>query len=189
MTSFAPTPSVLSLEEFLRLPETKPASEYIDTYVLQKPMPQGKHSTLQARLVAAINQYGIARQTVYAFPELRCTCAGRSLVPDIAVFSWERIPRNEAGEIANAFTIHPDWMIEILSPDQSSVRVINNILFFLNQGTQLGWLIDPEERTVLVFRPNQQPLVIESVGELLPILPALAEWQLSMGELFAWLRF
>jgi hypothetical protein len=52
---------------------------------------------------------GIAQQTVYAFPKLRCTCAGRSLVPDIAVFTWDRIPRTEAGEIANAFTIHPDW--------------------------------------------------------------------------------
>lgn len=31
-----------TLEEFLKLPETKPASEYIDGQILQKPMPQGK---------------------------------------------------------------------------------------------------------------------------------------------------
>lgn len=39
--------NVLSLEEFLALPETKPASEYIDGQIYQKPMPQGKHSKLQ----------------------------------------------------------------------------------------------------------------------------------------------
>jgi Uma2 family endonuclease len=38
------TPSrTLTLAEFLQLPETKPASEYIDGQIIQKPMPQGKH--------------------------------------------------------------------------------------------------------------------------------------------------
>ncbi|TBR61862.1 hypothetical protein B4U84_14155 [Westiellopsis prolifica IICB1] len=34
----------LTLAEFLQLPETKPASEYIDGKIIQKPIPQGKHS-------------------------------------------------------------------------------------------------------------------------------------------------
>ena len=36
----------ISLEDFLKLPETKPSSEYINGKILQKPMPQGKHSKL-----------------------------------------------------------------------------------------------------------------------------------------------
>ncbi|MBL1198417.1 MAG: Uma2 family endonuclease [Nostoc sp. GBBB01] len=36
--------SNLSLTEFLQLPETKPASEYIEQKIYQKPMPQGKHN-------------------------------------------------------------------------------------------------------------------------------------------------
>jgi Uma2 family endonuclease len=41
------TPSKpLTLEEFLKLPETKPASEYIDGETIQKLMPQGKHSII-----------------------------------------------------------------------------------------------------------------------------------------------
>lgn len=35
----------ITLEEFLRLPETTPASEYVDGAILQKPMPQCEHST------------------------------------------------------------------------------------------------------------------------------------------------
>jgi Uma2 family endonuclease len=34
--------TLLSLDEFLLLPETKPASEYIDGQILQKPIPQGE---------------------------------------------------------------------------------------------------------------------------------------------------
>jgi len=37
----------LTLTEFLQLPETKPASEYIDSQIIQKPRPQGKHSVIQ----------------------------------------------------------------------------------------------------------------------------------------------
>lgn len=36
----------ISLAEFLQLPETKPASEYINDQVDQKPMPKRKHSLI-----------------------------------------------------------------------------------------------------------------------------------------------
>ena len=44
---------VPTLEEFLKLPETKPASEYIDGKIYHKPMPKGKHSTLQIEVAMA----------------------------------------------------------------------------------------------------------------------------------------
>jgi len=113
-----------SLEEFLALPETKPAREYVDGQILEKPMPQGKHRVLQERLLAFINQLAKTTKLAYAIPELRCTFGGRLLIPDIAVFRWTNIPRDEQGEIANIVTTAPDWVIEILSPDQSLTRVL-----------------------------------------------------------------
>jgi Uma2 family endonuclease len=44
---------LLTLDEFLQLPETKPASEFINGQIIQKPMPQGKHSTVQTALFKA----------------------------------------------------------------------------------------------------------------------------------------
>lgn len=78
--------NILTLEEFLRLPETKPASEYIDGHVIQKPIPQGKHSLIQGELVPTINFVVKPKRLARAFPELRCTFGDRSIVPDIAVF-------------------------------------------------------------------------------------------------------
>ncbi|WP_293133074.1 hypothetical protein [Okeania sp. SIO3I5] len=43
-----------------------------------------------------------------AFPELRCTFNGRSLVPDISVFAWQCIRRKPNGRIENKFEIAPD---------------------------------------------------------------------------------
>ena len=84
----------LILQEFLELPEIKPAAEYIDGQTIQKPMPQGKHSAILGEFVPAINSVVKPKRIARAFPELRCTFGGRSTVPDIAVFIWNRIPRD-----------------------------------------------------------------------------------------------
>jgi Uma2 family endonuclease len=180
------SPPKPSLTEFLQLPETKPASEYIEGQIHQKPMPKGKHSAIQTLLAPAINQVGIPKRVAHAFTELRCTFGGRSIVPDLSVFTWQRIPLDANGEIENTFELAPDWIIKILSPDQSPIRVIDNILFCLNHGTALGWLIAPDDRSVMVFRPSQQPEVHQG-EEPLAVLSILGEWQLSATEIFSWL--
>ena len=180
--------SISTLEEFLKLPETKPAREYINGTIYQKPMPQGRHSTLQSELVSAINQAGKTQKLAYAFPELRCTFAGRSIVPDIAVFEWQNIPLDANGQIANRFTIAPDWIIEILSPDQPANQVMRKIIFALNNGTKLGYFIDPDDESVTVFQPNQLPDVKEK-QDILPVLDVLQVWQLNAEDIFNWLKF
>jgi Uma2 family endonuclease len=184
--SLIQSPPKLTLSEFLNLPETKPASEYINGRIYQKPMPRGKYSAIQTFLAPAINQVAIPKKVARAFTELRCTFGGRSLVPDITVFAWQRIPLDAEGEIENTFEIAPDWTIEILSPEQSPTRVINNILFCLNQGTELGWLIDPQERMIMTLKPGQQP-EIKQEEENLPVLSLLGDWQLSVKEVFSYL--
>ncbi|MBD1850904.1 Uma2 family endonuclease [Leptolyngbya sp. FACHB-711] len=182
------TPSkTLTLAEFLQLPDTKPASEYIDGQIIQKPMPQGKHSVIQGELVPAINGVVKSKRIARAFPELRCTFGGRSTVPDIAVFLWNRIPRDENGEVANTFPAAPDWTIEILSPDQNQTKVTKNILHCLRYGTQVGWLIDPDEQTVFVYRSKQEPEVLDEPDEVIPIPSFASELQLTIKDLFAWL--
>ena len=95
----------LTLEEFLNLPETTPASEYINGDIIQKPMPQGEHSTLQADFVTILNGTLKPSKVGRAYPELRCTFDGRSIVPDVSVFQWHRIPRRANGRVENAFTL------------------------------------------------------------------------------------
>ena len=182
------TPSKpITLDEFLKLPETKPASEYIDGKIIQKPMPQGKHSAIQGEFVPVINSLVKPKNVARAFPELRCTFGGRSTVPDITVFVWSRIPRDENGEIANTFPIPPDWKIEILSPDQSQTKVTKNILHCLRHGTQMGWLIDPAEQTVFVYRPGQETEVFDEPDALIPVPSFASELQLTIKDLFSWL--
>lgn len=178
----------ITLEEFLKLPETKPASEYIDGRIIQKTMPQGKHSKLQGKLVTSINQIVEDQKIALAFPELRCTFGGRSIVPDVSIFAWDRIPVDENGDIANVFPICPDWTIEILSPDQSPTKVTGKILHCLNNGCQMGWLIDPDERSLLIYPSGQQPEFLQETDELIPIPSLAANFQQTVGDIFEWLK-
>ena len=178
------SPPQLSLEDFLQLPETKPASEYIDGKIYQKPMPKGKHSAIQTFLSSAINQVGIPKRIARAYTELRCTFGGRSIVPDVTVFSWQRIPVDANGEIENEFELAPDWIIEIFSPEQSSNRVINNILLCLNHGTELGCFIDTQKRLIITFRPGKQPEIKQN-KDILPVFCSLGDLQLSVQDVFS----
>lgn len=178
--------SSLTLVDFLDLPETEPASEYIDGEILQKAMPKGKHSHLQLSLSISINQAASSSKIAYAWPELRCSFGDRSIVPDIAVFEWGHIPFDADGEVPNDFFIAPDWIIEILSPNQSPNRVTQKILYSLQHGTQLGWMLDPSDRSIVVFLPNQLPIFCEG-GDRLPVLTPIA-LELNCEQIFGWLK-
>lgn len=191
MTTTAPK---TTLQEFLKLPETKPASEYIDGEIVQKPMPKGRHSRLQGKLCAVINQVAEDQKIAYAFPELRCSFGDRSIVPDVAVFQWQQIPFHLNAEVPDNFELPPDWIIEILSPEQKPNQVIGNILHCLRHGCRLGWFIDPDDYSVLVFLPGQQPeLMQHRVSAALPKearLPVLAEIELDLtvDQVFGWVK-
>lgn len=181
-----PTTS-LTLEDFLQQPETKPASEYIDGQVIQKPMPQADHSILQGSLSSAINSQLKETKKGFAFPELQCTFGNYSMVPDIAVLSWELIPRNEVGRLVGDFLAAPDWTIEILSPEQSQTEVVNRIKHSLAHGTQMGWLIDPKKECVSIHTPNHRAALYKNAEDSLPVPEFATAFQLTVGELVAWL--
>jgi Uma2 family endonuclease len=180
----ATSTKLLALNKFLAMPETKPAREYIAGKVSQKPMPQGKHSLTRTKLITTISQL----QGMIVFPELRCTFGDSSIVPDISVFQQAKVPTDEQGEIANIFDLAPDWIIEILSPEQSSTQVIKKILHCSRHGTEVGWLIDPAEKSIFIYHSGKQMEVVEQIDQEL-LVPVFAESvKLTAGEIFSWLK-
>ena len=181
VTAIRPT----TLDEFLALPETKPASEFIHGQIIQKPMPQGEHSLLQGTLCETISQIAKPKQIALAFPELRCVFGGLAIVPDIAVFRWERIPRLPSGRIANRFETYPDWAIEILSPDQRYKQVLAKLLHCAEYGTELGWLLDAEDESILLVDSDRRVREFKN-SDRLPVLAGI-DLELTVEQVFSWL--
>ncbi|WP_072619707.1 Uma2 family endonuclease [Spirulina major] len=175
----------LTLEDFLELPELEqsPAWEYVAGHAVQKPMPKLRHSLLQKRLLTQLDGLN---ENYLTLPELRCTFGGRSIVPDVVMISFNAIQFNELGEPEDQFLTAPDWAIEILSPDQSSNRVIDNLLHCLKHGSKLGWLVDPNDYSVLILTAPQDVKICRG-DQLLQVLPDL-ELQLTAQDIFNWLK-
>lgn len=176
----------ITLEQFLELPETKPASEYIGGQIIQKPMPQGHHSIIQSGLSAELILVLKRQSIVVPFTELRCTFGGRSIVPDIAVFEKSRVSTS-ARKIENVFKIAPDWTIEVLSPGQSANKVLKNINHCLAHGAQMGWLIDPDDRSVVVSGSGYSADVVDEPTAILPVPDFAKSLQILIEQMFGWL--
>jgi Uma2 family endonuclease len=180
----------MTLEEFLRLPEDKPYLEYIDGRIEAKVSPQKKHSLLTARFLERLNDWAEPARLGYAFPELRCTFAGRSIIPDVAFLLREHIEIDEEDEPINETWCPPDLHIEIISPEQTVKKAREKLIHSTGSGCPLGWLIHPEKKlkTIDVFRPGRPPerMAPDAVLEGEPVLPG---FRLPVAEVFGWLKF
>lgn len=168
----------VTLQAFLQLSniEESPAWELLNGEILQKPMPTFYHSRIQKRLVNAINNTNCEYE---AFPELRCVLQENSIVPDITVIHRSSVPvGNEP--VSGA----PDWMIEILSLDQSTTKLIAKLQACIQEGTRLGWLIDSKEQVVLVFF-SDRPLIVLDGDRRLPVLDEI-DLDITPSQIFEW---
>jgi Uma2 family endonuclease len=165
----------MSLAQFLALAEKEPPLEFEDGVVTQKVSPKGRHSALQAELIELFNRHGRPRKFARAFPELRTTFGGRSYVPDVAVYRWERIPLDSSGRIADDFRVAPDVAVEIVSPKQSTTKIVRRCVWYVNHGVRVALQVDPFDESVLVFRASQTPLALRGPDriDLDDVLPGL----------------
>lgn len=182
------TKAPLTLEQFLALPDTKPAREYMCGEVFRKPMPDQPHSYLQAyltaRLLSFLSQHPLGR----AGPEWRFVFGPRkrALVPDVAFVSYERLPRGDARE-HRQLRVAPDLAVEVLSRNQKARPFASKIRFYLRHGVRLVWVIDPDAETIEVYSPEEDSFILRR-GDTLDggaVLPGLS---VSVDDIFAQLQ-
>jgi Uma2 family endonuclease len=64
--------------------------------------------------------------------------------------------------------------------------LIAKIQAYLQEGTQLGWLIDSTERVIMVLLPDRRLTLLDN-GDRLPVLQDLP-LVLTVDQVCAWLR-
>ena len=177
------TTTRVSIDEFLAMPETEPPSELIDGEIVQKPIPNEDHGSLVAELIGRL--YNYLNQTGEGRVLTEVRHADRTdewvYLPDINVALGKRTTsRGSRGPVETIV----DFAIEVLSPDDRLSRVLRRIDLYLRSGTRLLWLVDPENRSITVYRRAEQP-VSYYAPEVIDAQPVLSDFQLDLGELFA----
>jgi Uma2 family endonuclease len=77
----------------------------------------------------------------------------------------------------------PDLAIEVVSPSNTPLEMQTRAVEYLSAGSQIVWIVNPEQRTVDVYLPDGQHLVAQNDATLsgYDVLPGLA---LSLSRLF-----
>lgn len=99
--------------------------------------------------------------------------------PDASFVSAERLRRSPQSFAELA----PDLMVEVKSPTDSLEELEAKIAEFLSLGTQAGLLIDPEARTVTVYRPGQPASVLRD-DDVLRLPEVLPGWEVTVSDLW-----
>ena len=179
----------LTLEEFLALPDTKPASEYVCGEVVQKAMPTRAHGIVQAKISHRVYNLLEQRPLGEAGSEIRYVFGPpgheRGYVPDFAFVRAERLRPDD--DLNGPFYGPPDFAVEILSPEDRPGKVYAKIAAYLRYGVRLVWLVDPEDRTVTVSTPGEDVRVLES-GDTLDGGDVLPGFSVAIDDIFPEIR-
>ena len=77
---------------------------------------------------------------------------GALRAPDAAWSRWENVRYRQPGD-PRGRPYCPDFVVEIRSAsDRHLARLLNKMQEYMDNGAKLGWLIDPLERTVRIYR-------------------------------------
>ena len=77
----------------------------------------------------------------------------------------------------------PDFVIELRSPTDSPLALQEKMQEYTDNGTQLGWLIDPAQRRIYVYRPQASVQTLDN-PETLSGDPVLAGFTLDLREIW-----
>ena len=100
-----------------------------------------------------------AAETGFILDEVR----QRVLGPDVAFVTRSRVPASSQGGF---FRGAPDLAVEVRSPSNSAREMATKANGYLAAGTRLVWVVDPDSRTVTVYRPDRSPVELASEGYL-----------------------
>ena len=76
--------------------------------------------------------------------------------PDAAWFSDERLAEI-AGDDYIIWRVCPDFVVEVRSATDDLEDLQTKMEMWIAQGARLGWLVDPYEEAVSIYRPEQEP--------------------------------
>ncbi|EDZ95332.1 MAG: Uma2 family endonuclease [Limnospira sp. PMC 1291.21] len=91
---------------------------------------------------------------------------GANRSPDAAWIPLERWEGLTAEEKQGFLPLCPDFVVELRSPSDSLTQLQEKMQEYVENGTRLGWLIDPSSRIVHIYRPQQPVEVVNSPPEL-----------------------
>jgi Uma2 family endonuclease len=162
-----PTPGTATEQDVIAIHDrTNRLCELVDGVLVEKVM--GFDESLYAMLLGAklVNYLSAhdlgkvlgADGMVRLFP-------GLVRIPDVAFITWKNFPRSKRkrGEIP---LVAPDLVVEILSKGNTPREMKRKLEEYFRAGVRLVWYVDPNRRTVRVYRASDQSVLLTDDQQL-----------------------
>jgi Uma2 family endonuclease len=112
-----------------------------------KPLPSNNHSIAQMNLGIEL-----AKDKGYRImSELSLELSGRPLTPDLSVYRREPVDfRYDEVHL----TEPPVLVVEILSPIQGMLAVMEKVQAYLQNGVKSCWVVNPPQKAISIYTPD-----------------------------------
>lgn len=178
--------TLLTLDEFQRLPDDECRSELVRGRLVREPPAGMDHGRLENRIAflitAFVDQHALGEiftgDTGFVLFEEPPTVRA----PDVAFVSRDRLPA--ANESIGFGRLAPDLAVEIVSPSNSVTEILDKAADYLAAGTRLVWVVEPRRRRVTVYRSRSEIRLLSEEDELdgYDVLPGFSA---TVAEIFA----
>src|SRR5579863_10157232 len=138
------TKLLMDVEEYLRTSFEGSDCDYLDGEVVERNMGELPHADVQGNLLRLLQRFR-SKLGIRVVPEIRIQIHSRRFrVADLALWRGD--------DIGTKIPTRPPFLVvEILSPEDRTVRMLPKIQEYLSIGVEYVWLIDPEEKAALRY--------------------------------------
>jgi Uma2 family endonuclease len=148
---------LITAEEFIRMPDPLDGSrqELVRGVIETMPPPGTRHGVCCSKIDRRLGNFveeqdrGTVASNDCGFVSERDPDTVRG--PDISFWSKERLP-----EVPDGYAeVPPDLAVEVASPTDHHARLMQRVHHHLTHGVRLVWVVDPEDRSMIVYRSLQ----------------------------------
>ncbi len=181
----------MSLADFILHYDEEGPFELIDGERVAVSPTISSHTLIAKRLSRLIDQYSLPRKLGESFTEATFILEDApnwvkgSRLPDVMFVRTERFEAFKANTPdweEKPFIFIPDLVAEIISPTDRVSSVLKKVVAYLDDGVHIVWVIDREQRIVMVYRMDGVQLL--TVNDLLDGGAVIPGFTLPVAALF-----
>lgn len=86
--------------------------------------------------------------------------------PDVSWISLAKWNALSATQRRKYLPLAPDFVLELMSPNDSLNELQNKMKEYINCGVKLGWLINPDDQQVEIYRLEKNPEILDNPQSL-----------------------
>lgn len=169
MTPATAPPKLLTVEEYLRLPDDGRRTELVRGRIVEVTPPSIFHGYVCSRIIELVGPFVRGNNLGRMMSNDSGVVTGRNpdtlRGADVMYYSFTRLPPGPLPDEGYG-DMAPDLVFEVLSATDRWSMVLAKVTEYLGVGVTVVCVVNPQDRTAIVYRDNQNPEPVAADAEL-----------------------